>query len=77
MEIPGYLHCPLNCDRRGQQRICAAHPRGIGTRCRGIEVRHLGARVHAGIGAAGAGHADRLAGDFRERALEMILHGVA
>jgi hypothetical protein len=33
--------------------------------------------MHAAIGAAGAGHADRLAGDLGERRLERVLHRAA
>src|SRR6266853_6709657 len=40
-------------------------------------MRHLGARMHARVGASGAGHRNRLAAYFRKRPREMILHGVA
>jgi len=40
-------------------------------------MRHLGACMHARVGASGAGHARPARRYFRKRAREMILHGVA
>ena len=47
----------------------SSQPRALRA-ARGVEVRHLPARVHAGIGAPGADELDGLIGDARERALE-------
>ena len=40
-----------------------------------VEVRHLAQRVHAGVGAASAAHARRLAAEAEQRILERALHG--
>ena len=77
MEIVGHLGRPAHHHRGREQRVDAAHPgRGRAHRA-GVEVRHLRARMHAGVGAPGAVGAHRLAGDLRERALEHVLHGAS
>ena len=49
---------------------------GVGVPVLGeVDMRHLGARVHAGIGAAGALHQRALAGKGRHRRGEHTLHG--
>src|SRR5207253_10529347 len=57
--------------------VDAAHPCGVGAWSRGIEMRHLRARVHAAVGAAGGSHADRLAGDRSEGRFENVLYRAA
>ena len=39
-----------------------------------IEMRHLAERMHAGIGAARAGHGDAFAGEFVDRVFQRALH---
>ena len=39
-----------------------------------IEMRHLAQGMHAGIGAAGAGDGDALAGEFFDRLFQRALH---
>ena len=69
--------CPQHGDRFRQEGVDAAHPCGVGARSGGIEMRHLRARVHATVGAAGGSHADRLAGDRSERRFEHVLYRAA
>src|SRR5690242_16024974 len=77
MKILRYLRRPLHRDPGGEKGVRAAHPRRLGAIRGSFEMRHLRARMNARVGATGAGQGDPLAPDFRERALELVLDGVA
>jgi len=68
---------PEHRDRIRQQGVDAAHPRALRARRRGVEVHHLSARVNATIGAAGAGHANRLGRDPGQCRLQGVLNRAA
>jgi hypothetical protein len=71
MEIVRHLDAP-SARRRCQagKRIHAAYPGALRPFRRRLEMRHLGRGMDAGIGAAGAGHAHRRAGDLRQRTFQ-------
>src|SRR5262249_29470323 len=71
--LAAHLERPEHGERVGKVRVHAAHPSRFGTRRLGIEVHHLGARVYAAVGAAGASGAYGVAGDFTQRGLESVL----
>ena len=77
VEIRRHGDCPL--DRHGiwKMGVHAPNPRALGTLRLGLEVNDLGRCVHACVGASGRGNAQRVSGDRRDRALEMILDAFA
>ena len=68
---------PAHADRFGQEGVDAAHPGMFGAIEFGVEVHHLVQRVHAGVGAAGAGGAQLDAGEALYGVLQLVLHGLA
>ena len=72
MEIVGHRLCPVQADVARQVAVGAEQPGARAARGLGIEVRHLRARVHAGIGTAGADEPDGLVGDAAQAASSAI-----
>jgi hypothetical protein len=65
-------------DRLRPQMRVRRVPDGVGAPIPGeIEMRHLVGRVDAGIGAPGAMHPHRLAGEALDRLLDRLLHRAA
>ena len=65
---------PAHGDRGGQEGVHAAHPGMDVARQGGIEMHHLFQRMHAGVGAAGAGGGQAHAGEFLQRVFQLVLH---
>lgn len=77
MKIFGHGRGPLHRHRLLKQRIDATYPGRFRAHCRGLEMRNLRQRMHAGIGAPCRSQSNGLSRDARKRALQLILYGIA
>lgn len=73
VEIRRHFPSPHDGDAGGQMRVDAAHPGGERARRADVEMRHLVARMHAGVGAPGRHHRDFFAGDHGHRPFQVVL----
>ena len=77
MEVGRHRRAPLRRDVGRQIAVGAAHPRKRVALHRRIEMHDLVQRMHASIGAAGTHGGDLCIGKGRQRAFQVVLHGVA
>ncbi len=65
---------PAHIDVVRQIAVGAQQPAALASACRRVEMRYLAARMHAGIGTAGAHNLDSLVGHCAYRPLDNLLH---
>ena len=75
VELHWHRHAPAHAHRRRQPPAGAQSPGARISLGGAVEVHDLALRMHAGIGAAGAGDGDGLVGHRGQGAFERCLHG--
>ena len=71
-----HLGRPAHRNRSREESVNTPHPGERLARDLGIKVHHLAERVHAGIGAAGAGRGQCALTELCQRLLQAVLHSL-